>query len=45
MIFFGQSQPQKQKANEKSIYELILMKKNSNQNSETTFVHQNPVLY
>jgi hypothetical protein len=45
MNFFGQSQPEKQKVNEKSIFELTLMKKNSNQNSETTFVHQNPVLY
>jgi hypothetical protein len=39
MIFFGQSQPKKQKVNEKSIFELTLMKKNSNQNSETTFIH------
>jgi hypothetical protein len=45
MNFFVQSQPEKQKVNEKSIFELTLMKKNSNQNFETTFVHQNPVLY
>jgi hypothetical protein len=45
MNFFGQSQPEKQKVNEKSIFELTLMKEISNQNSGTTFLHQNPVLY
>jgi hypothetical protein len=45
MNFLDQSQPQKQKVNEKIYLWVDFDEKNSNQNSENTFVHQNPVLY